>query len=179
MTPLTGRQREALTALVKRHQSTLRAFLCRFEADPDVADELVQDAFLGIVGKCEELAAQPDDAVASYLRGVARNLVRLRWRRLATDKRHAVDALLHRVLEPALDQEPGDTAERVKWLRDCLGQLGVQAQELVNRHFFEGVPLAHIARAQDQSDAAARMAMFRIVRQLRGCVEGHLQGGTA
>jgi RNA polymerase sigma-70 factor (ECF subfamily) len=163
-------EREALTALVVRHQGRVRAFLCRFERDPELVDQLTQDVFVGVLPRCQELAGQTDDEIGKYLRGVARHLVRLRWRTLAHDRTRA---LLAPHLEADLDREPDDTADRVRWLRDCLKRLGDRAQDLVTRHFFEGTPLARIAEAANESGASIRMTMLRIRRQLRECVAGH------
>lgn len=56
---LTERERAALTRLVEEHQSRLRAFLSRFEAEAAVVEELLQDVFIGVLRRVEELAARP------------------------------------------------------------------------------------------------------------------------
>lgn len=180
-TTLSDRQRAALAGLVRDHQARLRAFLCRFLADPDEIDEVLQDVFIGVLSRCEELAARDEHEAAKYLRGVARNLVRLRWRRGRQRREQASDAIEDLVadrLERRLDEDDDadDHRDHLPALRACLDQLGGRARELVERHFFEQVPLVDIARDSEQKPSAVRMAMLRIRRQLRRCIEGRGRG---
>jgi len=172
---LSETERRALAGLVAEHQSRMRAFLCRFERDAAVLDELLQDVFINVLPRCEELVARPADEAAKYLRGVARNLVRQRWRKLRQQRGRAPleDLLLDR-LEAPLEQEPDDSPVRLSALRQCFEGLGAKAQEMVTRHFFQDVPIVALARELGQTDAALRMVLFRIRRQLRACMEARL-----
>ncbi len=178
---LTERQRAALTRLVLDHQGRVRAFLCRFEAEAGALDELTQDVFIAVLSRCEDLAARPPEETGRYLRGVARNLVRLRWRnaRTAAGRARPVQEILEQALEADLDREPDGSDERVGALRLCLELLSRGARDLVARHFFQGTPLVEMARELRQSDAAVRMILFRIRRQLRTCVEARLKEGLS
>lgn len=178
---LTEPERDALTRLVMAHQARIRAFLCRFESDPDAVEELVQDVFVGVLGRCEELAQRGEEDAGAYLRGVARNLVRMRWARARRGASHAeaIRQLVCRHMESDLDAEADDSVVRVSSLETCMQGLTGQARDLVDRHFFQGVPLVRLAEALNQSAAALRMTMLRIRRQLRSCVETHLKEGAA
>jgi RNA polymerase sigma-70 factor (ECF subfamily) len=176
---LTESQKAALAQLVLHHQGRVRAFLCRFETDPAVLDELTQDVFIGILGRCEELARRPEEQAAKYLQGVARNLARLRWRNRQAGETVSLRALLEREWEADLDREPDDSDRRAGALTLCLERLSAGARSLVTRHFFQGTPIVDLARDVKQSDAAIRMLLFRIRRQLRVCVETRLKEGLA
>lgn len=176
---LSENQKAALTQLVLDHQGRVRAFLCRFESDPAALDELAQDVFIGILARCEELARRPEEEVAKYLRGVARNLVRLRWRKRQAGETVSPRNLLERELESDLEREPDDSDRRAGALKLCLERLSAGARDLVARHFFQGIPIVRIARDLEQSDAAIRMILFRIRRQLRSCMETRLKEGLA
>jgi len=176
---LSDRERKSLERLVVGHQARLRAFLCRFEPDPDLVDEFLQDVFIGVIPRCEALASWDADKAGSYLRGVARNLVRLRWRRIAQSRARAVRPLLCQALEADLEREPDDSDLRMRWLKDCLDRQSPEACQLVDSHFFHGITLARLAAAARKSSAALRMAMFRVHRRLRDCVDGHLKETTS
>ena len=175
---LSERQRACLTRLVLDHQGHVRALLGRFERDASAVDELAQDVFLSVVSKCEELAEWPEREAEKYLRAVARNLVRMRWRKAQRSKvkdRAEIPALLQGERDLMLDREPDDSEARLSALRGCVEGLPPHAREMVEDHFFKGKPLAGIARVLGQSDAAIRMTFLRIRRQLRLCVETRLR----
>lgn len=176
---LTERERAALTRLVEEHQSRLRAFLSRFEPEPAVVEELLQDVFIGVLMRVEELAARPAEEAARYLRGVARNLVRLRWRKLRRQHGEAAAAvrdLVERSLEQDLKSEEDDSQKRRAALRTCLEGLTERARRLIVERFFNGLPAAALARRMGASEAAVRMIFLRLRRQLRQCVEARLRG---
>ena len=170
---LTDREREALTGLVTVHQAPMRLFIGRFESDPSAVEELVQDVFVGVIPRCEELASRPQEDAAKYLRGVARNLVRMRWRqarRQAGRGTHTPYHLVEQHVGYEMDRDPDDSEARLNALRSCLERLPERARQLVDRHFFQGVPLARLAEEAQQSGPALRMAMLRIRRELRSCI---------
>jgi RNA polymerase sigma-70 factor (ECF subfamily) len=179
---LTNAERQALTRLVETHQARIRAFLCRFQGNPDDVDELTQDVFLGILPRCEDLAGRSEDDAGRYLRGVARNLVRLRWARsriASVLPGHPLHAYLVQRLTAELDREPDDSEARLKALQACLRKLPRDASEIVDYRCVRGVSFAQIARATQKTVAALRMTLFRIRRQLRTCVESTMKGVTA
>lgn len=177
---LTERQRACLTRLVLDHQGHLRTFIGRFERDASAVDEMAQDAFISIVSRCEEMAEWREEDAAKYLRAVARNLVRMRWRKAQQSRGQewsGVPGLLLEERDRNLDREPGPSELRLDALKDCVEGLSPHARGMVEDHFFEGKPLVGIARALGQSDAAIRMTFLRIRRQLKLCVESRLKGG--
>jgi len=171
---LSDAQRTALTRIVTVHQGRIRAFLCRFESDLAVIDELTQDVFIGVLSHCEELARSSEEEVAKYLRGVARNLVRLRWRKRQSGTFVAIRDILEHELE---ERHPDDCEGRTRALSACLDRLSDRSRALVTRHFFEGLSIVQLARELHQSDASLRMILFRIRRQLRLCMETRLKEG--
>jgi len=175
---LSERQRASLTRLVLDHQGHLRTFLGRFVKDDTAGDEMAQDVFLSIVSRCEDLAQWPEEEAAKYLRAVARNLVRMRWRQEQRGKskdQRAIAELLQAERDRSLDQEPDDSALRLGALKLCVEGLPPHARDMVEDHFFQGTPLAGIARTLGHSDAAVRMTFLRIRRQLRSCIETRLR----
>ncbi|MBN1676549.1 MAG: sigma-70 family RNA polymerase sigma factor [Kiritimatiellae bacterium] len=179
---LTDREREHLRRLVTEHQARIRAFLCGFVVDPDVVDEITQDVFLGVVSRCGELAARTEQDAGRYLCGVARNLVRMRWRKDKQKKVRwtgLVDYLVHQRMSRELDREPGHAEDRVHALRECLRGLTDRARMLVERHFFQDVPLSRLAEETQRPASTLRVTMLRIRRELKTCIEGRLKEAEA
>jgi len=179
---LTDLERDRLRALVSAHQTRIRAFLCGFVADPDVVDEITQDVFINIVPRCEELTARTEEDAGRYLCGVARNLVRMRWRKDKQKKVRwtgMVDYLVHQELEERLDREAGGNDERVEALSLCLRGLTERARTLVDRHFFQQESLVDLAEESGRPASTLRVTMLRIRRQLRACIEGRLREAQA
>ncbi len=67
-----------------------------------------------------------------------------------------------------------DERERERWssaLTRCLDQLQPRARELVQRRHLQSMPLADLARQFKQPMAALSVALHRIRRSLRRCLE--------
>jgi len=169
---LSDAQKSSLGQLVHEHQGMVRAFCCRFVSDRDALDDLVQDVFVGVIGRCEELAARPAPEAAVYLRGVARNLIRRRWRQLGRDAVGGpVDQMMMREQEAALDGEVEDAEQRLNAMRRCLEQLPGRVRELVNDHYSNQIQIKQIAERLGRSASSLRMTMFRTRQRLRECIE--------
>ena len=124
------------------------------------------------------VTAEYDD-VAAYLRGVARNLIRLSWRRqsrAAKATEHAAREIARRTVDRDLDEEPDRGDEFIKALKLCVEGLADRAKSLVHGYYFENTSPTELARAARQSAASMRMALMRIRRQLRTCVEARVPG---
>ena len=169
---LTEPERDALTRLVLTHQARIRAFLCRFEPDSDLLDELTQDVFISVIARVDELSARDEENAGKYLRGVARNLVRQRWRKRRQGKEKlTVNGLVADQMEARLESETDELSQRVRWLKDCRQSLTDRAHTLVDLHFRRRVPMVEIAKQMKRSAASIRMTMLRIRRELRQCIE--------
>ena len=136
---LTDRERSSLTRLVLDHQARIRAFLCRFVSDLDDLDELMQEVFIGVVSRCEEMAGWSKQEAAVYLRGVARNLVRMHWRRARQHKvgqACLVQRLVQKEMSASLESEEHDTEQRLNAL------MAEEKQDIeTKRQAFRGPPL--------------------------------------
>ncbi len=77
-----GGSRPAFGELVRRHGSAVRGLLRRMGADPALADDLAQDAFLAAYEQIAEFRG--DGTFQAWVRSIAARLYVRRWRR---DKR--------------------------------------------------------------------------------------------
>ena len=66
-------------AFYLRTSRQLRGYLCRLSRDPATADEVMQDAYIRMIGAMD--ASQEEAARKAYLYTAATNILRDRWRR--------------------------------------------------------------------------------------------------
>lgn len=148
-----------------------RYTVVRLGGDAALADDIMQQVWLEISrndGGCGV------DDWESWLRGVARNLIRQHWRRL--QRRAAVlpmaDPAVAAELSRLLDREelPDAMLER-RDVRDqlllALTELGADDQELVIRYHFHGQSHQEIAQALQMTPRAVEGRLYRARRGLR------------
>jgi RNA polymerase sigma factor (sigma-70 family) len=132
--------RDAFGELVRRHGSAVRGLLRRMGADPALADDLAQDAFLTAFEQIGEFRGE--GTFQAWVRRIAARLYVRRWRR------EARRALLP---EPAED-EPSDAAVgeagRVDRLDLDEALRGLSAVERVCVSLCYGAGLSHAEAAQ-------------------------------
>jgi RNA polymerase sigma-70 factor (ECF subfamily) len=132
--------RDAFGELVRRHGSAVRGLLRRMGADPALADDLAQDAFLTAFEQIGEFRGE--GTFQAWVRRIAARLYVRRWRREA---RRALLA------EPAED-EPSDAAVgeagRVDRLDLDEALRGLSAVERVCVSLCYGAGLSHAEAAQ-------------------------------
>jgi RNA polymerase sigma factor (sigma-70 family) len=74
-----GGDRQAFGELVRRHGSAIRAFLRRMGADPALADDLAQDAFLASFEQIGQFRGE--GPFQAWVKRIAARLYLKRWRR--------------------------------------------------------------------------------------------------
>lgn len=176
---LTDSQRASLTRLVEGYQGRIRAFLCRFSADGDLIDDLTQDVFVGIAERCEELEQKDPEAIVAYLHGVARNMVRERWRRQRVN-RTRTEAVVKELTGPHWDrkletEDTGMTQFLLNSIEQCVGGLSSESAALVEQFYFQNVRMVDIAKKKGRSDASIRMTLMRVRQALKRCVDAKVK----
>lgn len=176
---LTDSQRASLTRLVDRYQGRIRAFLCRFTSDRDVIDDLTQDVFVGVAVRCEELEKRDPEAILAYLHGVARNMVRERWRRQRVSRSRA-DSVVRELTGSHWDEKlesesTGMTQLLLKSIEQCVGGLSGESAALVEQFYFKKVRMVDIAKTKGRSDASIRMTLMRVRQVLKRCVDAKVK----
>ena len=127
-----------LEALYRAHatKATRTAYL--LTGDADLADDLVQEAFVRLAGRFMDL--RRDDAFEAYLRRTIVNLARTRFRQMQRDReRHERDA---REMSAAAGRP--DPAETLA-VRDALMRLNQRQRAVVVLRYFDDLPEAEIA----------------------------------
>ena len=172
----TGDQ-DAFAQVVESCHHLLRATLLRETGDPDLADEMAQDAFARAWAKREQY--RPGTSPRAWLLTIARSHLMDHHRRQDRDRRHVKDLVRQELLRhlPELDEAPADGA-RLSALRECLAQLGEEHRQLIDLVHGRGLPSDAAADEMGIKPEACRQRLSRLQRRLRECCERRLEGET-
>jgi RNA polymerase sigma-70 factor, ECF subfamily len=160
-----GAARRSLQVIVAdaydAYRKELYAFALRASRDPDVAEELVQEAYLRLVREIEE--RRPEN-IRAWLYRVTANLVLSRGRRLSVS-----DRWQHMLVARDTPEEPEAAAIRREGIGDletALGGLSRDARTalLLAASGFSGI---EIAATIGRTDAATRTLMCRARLRMR------------
>jgi RNA polymerase sigma-70 factor (ECF subfamily) len=135
---VAGQREAALRTLHDRHGSELWRFALRLTHDPQVAEDVVQEALLR-AWRDPDLGTRSDAAARAWLFTVTRHLVVDRWRSAAA--RHEVGPV---DVDEAVEDRSGDVLDR--WLiADALVGLSREHREVITAAYYEGRSVAEIA----------------------------------
>ncbi len=154
------------SAAFTEHAAALRAFLLRSTRDPDVADDLLQEAFVRLL--VETAAGRQPVRIRAWLFRVATNLAATRARRQSVAARRAAE-LVRRDVAPSpeevlLDREAARAlGGRIAHLPD-----DVRTAMLLVAHGYSG---AEVAARIGRSELATRSMLSRHRGRLRGAPE--------
>jgi RNA polymerase sigma-70 factor (ECF subfamily) len=164
----------ALAAFVRDHQGGLRAFLRMIGVVRDAVGDLAQETFL--VAYREWGAFDPDQDLGKWLRGVARNLVRNELRKSARRTRLLQEEVTQHLLQVSESTPDGPEFEErdFRALRDCVEQLPQMSRKLVSGRYCDEWNASFLAEQLQMSATAVRLALMRIRRQLKSCIEERL-----
>ena len=130
--------RSAFGELVRRHGSAVRGLLRRMGADPALADDLAQDAFLAAYEQIAEFRGE--GTFQAWVRRIAARLYIRRWRR---DKRLDFQA---EAPDPKDEGPPPNTGDRID-LDEALRRLSRVERVCVSLCYGAGLTNAEAANA--------------------------------
>jgi RNA polymerase sigma-70 factor (ECF subfamily) len=175
MSSLAKPEAEDCVRFVTRHQRSVRRWFAVRLEDPTEADDLAQEVFIVAFRKAPQ--SQSDRVIRGWLLGIARNLYRNYCRRPRA--RPHVDQQLCDLLDQRvgsiLERHEGLEEEMAGALRACVLQLGPRAREMVEQRFVEGCSVQQLGARTGMKNSAVTMALYRIRRQLRQCIENRLE----
>lgn len=164
-------QIEEFTLLVKQHQVGLRAFIRCLGVRKDSVDDLAQETFLLAHMEMEQFRKGED--FGKWLRGLARNLVRNEMRKLARRCRLMDEGITqHLIAKAELTQEEKPfQLEDFDILSQCINKLPEKSKDLIIGRYEDDLNATTLAQKFQMTATAVRLALMRIRKQLRGCVE--------
>jgi RNA polymerase sigma-70 factor (ECF subfamily) len=171
MTRAQGGDAEAYAVVVERVHHLVRAVLLRETADPDLADEIAQDA----LARAWERRSQyrPGTSPRAWLLAIARSQLIEHHRRADRDRRHLRDVVRQELLRHA---PAGDDLrhERLDALKACLAELGDEHRQLIDLVHGQGLSGEDAAAILGIKPEACRQRLSRLQRKLRTCTEQRL-----
>ncbi|MEO0446320.1 MAG: sigma-70 family RNA polymerase sigma factor [Verrucomicrobiota bacterium] len=164
-------KRAGFARLVREHQAGLRSFLRILGIRADAVDDLAQETFLTAFRELESF--DDDRDFGKWLRGIARNLARNEIRKSARRGRITDGELTEHLLAQAEEDSAEELHEEWHYraLRDCLEQLPEKSRQLVSGRYADEWNSTILADQFEMTATAVRLALLRIRRQLRTCIE--------
>ena len=161
---------DAFNALVAGTLVELRMMVAAHASSADMADEVVHATY---VAAFEGVASyRGPGVVVPWLRGIARNLLRQRFRELARFQplgaADAIEGELAGLCAMTLDDD--GHSERLAALTRCLEAVPAPGRRLLDRCYRDGWSLARIAQAVGSSYDAVAQALSRLRTRIRECL---------
>jgi len=168
---------KAFEILVCQHHRRLLSYALALVSRYDVAEGLVQDAFVSAFGAMKTF--DPARDFGAWMRGIVRN----KFREWARAQRHAL--LDQETLDAVEDQHRAwDAAEQsdadvLQALQQCLQKLPAPLRRVVDLFYMHRLPGAEVAQRMTSSAAAVRKRLQRAREQLATCINRTLECACA
>ncbi len=164
-------KRAEFASFVAEHQASLRSFLRVIGVSQDSVDDLAQETFLVAFRELDHF--DKDEDFGKWLRGIARNLTRNELRKNARRARILDQKLTDHLLSEAEKDCSRKEYEEVDYraLRDCLEHLPEKSRKLIAGRYADEWKSSFLADQFNMTATAVRLALMRIRRQLKICVE--------
>ena len=169
--------------VVEACQHLLRASVLRETADPELADEIAQDALVRGWERREQY--QPGTSPRAWLLTITRNQLMAHHRRRGRNHRHMNDLIHHELLrhQRSADLEPSpQDAARLAALKISIAELSDEQRSLLSMIHEQGMTAQMAADEMGISHAACRQRISRLQRSLKGQAEqllGEEEGESA
>ena len=150
--------RTAFAELVRRRQSWLRNLFRRLGADPSLADDLAQQAFLLAFKNINKI--QEPRKFPGWLKTTALNVWRMHWRQQSPEVSLPTAAATDQAQE---DTEPGLNHD----LQRALGTLSSETRACIVLAYHEGMSHPEIAQALDLPLGTVKSHISRGSKKLR------------
>jgi RNA polymerase sigma-70 factor (sigma-E family) len=151
--------------LYRQHAPQALRLAYLLTSDRDAAHDLIQDAFIKVLGRVRTL--REPSAFDAYLRRTIVNLSRSRFRRLALERRYAGEQT-----EGLTQEHPHEEREEI---RRALATLPERQRAAIVLRYYEDLSEQQTADAMHTSVAAVKSLAQRAMRALREQLEGEAQ----
>lgn len=162
-------EESALSALVKRHADAVYRVALAIAGDPDVAQDVSQDAFLKAFRGLEGFRG--DAAFRTWLLTIAANAARGALRRQGRRRETDLDAAPPVASEVRGPDEDAVLVSEAARAREALGRLPEKQRLSVQLRVDEGLSFREIAEVIGSTEGAARVNYFHGIRKLREWME--------
>jgi RNA polymerase sigma-70 factor (ECF subfamily) len=161
---------DAMEQLIRAHQDALYAFILRMAGRPDVAEDVVQEAFVRVLANLDRF----DDRYrfSTWLFTIARRLFVNAMQKLKpTYDTDTVGGQAGHGHEPGFESaemETMDNARRV--IDDALADLNPQQREIILLFHQQNWPIQQIAEHLGMPEGTVKSHLHRARRRMRRCI---------
>lgn len=155
---------DAFDAIVRANSGAVRSFIAGRGVPLHEVDDIAQEVFLAYYragGQCP-----PDVELLRWLKGIARNLCNVHFRR-DEQRQRLMTAIAARLEQVHAAVEDADAAQR---LDACLERLAPHHRLLIARYYAEEDGREAIASERRMSIANLRVTVMRLRERLRRCL---------
>jgi RNA polymerase sigma-70 factor (ECF subfamily) len=168
--------RQLFEILVRDNIDSVRAFVMSSVRDANVADDIVQEAFVVSWKNLDRY--DRERPFGPWVRGIAGKLILSHRRKVGRSKVMYLDDEVLGVLDGAFEQLQrlaGDTFdEKLDALRDCMRALSDQQRQAIALHYDDGLQCKDIAPRLGLQTEAVKKHLQRGRAALLKCIEGKL-----
>ena len=167
--------------LVAAHQAGLYRYVRFLGAGPEVAEDVVQDAFLAALGSTSHPDMADERLCSAWLRGVARNVFLTYCRRGRANPVTADSDSLERAEGVWANEflQSGDGSDYVEALRKCLETLSERDRILLDMRYGQKKSRGAMAKLFKMSVDGIKSLLRRIRASLAECIERRLKAEEA
>jgi RNA polymerase sigma-70 factor (ECF subfamily) len=135
------------------------------------AEDVIQEVWQVVCRKIGEY--DQSRSFRAWVLGITRMQV-LKWRQAQARSRLLFDQDVLDLLADTAEEERQELDHRSQFLRDCLGMLPLDSRRLLHKRYVDGTAIAAIAEQMKKRVEAVGMALVRLRRVLRVCIEGKM-----
>jgi RNA polymerase sigma factor (sigma-70 family) len=164
-------RQERVVGLLLSQRAMLLGYIVSIVRDPDLAEDVFQNAAIVILDKAAVVAK--DEEFPVWARRVARleSLAALRRQKRTPA---LLDPSLLELIEDEWAAGDSEPAQARKALRECLQKLSPYAQQLIHMRYVEELSALDVAERLNRSPNTIYVALSRTYRHLAECVERRL-----
>jgi RNA polymerase sigma-70 factor, ECF subfamily len=162
----------AIEALIRAHQDALYAFMLRMSGRPDVAEDIVQEAFVRVLKNLDRFDSR--FRFSTWLFTIAKRLyvnsiqkLRPTYDSDAVDNHHGGD------VSAGADVARDETIRNVRTVIDfALAELGPQQREIILLFHQQNWPITDIAVYLDMPEGTVKSHLHRARKRMKKVIEG-------
>lgn len=160
---------QAFAMVVEKCHHLIRATLLKETAEPELADEIAQEALTRAWAKREQY--RPGTSPRAWLLTIARSQLMEHHRRQDRDRRHLRELVRQELLRQAPAELDTDHQRRLLALKHCLTEIGDEHRQLIELIHSQGLTSEAAADVLGIKAPACRQRLSRLQRLLRDCAE--------
>lgn len=148
---------DRLRVAFERHYESLVRLCTGLCLRPDLAEDIVQEAFVRAASRLHDVS---EEAVGAYLRASVVNLWKNRLRRLTLERRQLTRS------DPEMVHNPASLVDERDWIWRLLASLPERQRACVVLRFYEDLPEREVAKILGCSIGTVKSHTSRALRRL-------------